>query len=216
MLITFGLEYSYVYIYYYDFIITTKQNEKKRRRQSKSKPFETHLKYFRVFTFMLFLIIFPFLNFQSQQGELDLLNKKTQEILREADPINRSNIEQENTQINKDWKDVVDSLENRVEALAGLAQHWEDFDKRIHAFESQLTRLDERNRNVDQVVRSRRHLEDTKNVVQVSVLGIPFGYHYYLLFFIWRKKNLITEKLWYKWIHSRYNKNDCRYSQEKK
>lgn len=146
---------------------------------------------------MFFLIIFPFLNFQSQQGELDLLNKKTQEILREADPINRSNIEQENTQINKDWKDVVDSLENRVEALAGLAQHWEDFDKRIHAFESQLTRLDERNRNVDQVVRSRRHLEDTKNVVQVSVLGIPFGYHYYLLFFFWRKNNLITEKLWY-------------------
>lgn len=105
---------------------------------------------------------------QSQQGELDSLNQKAQEILREADITNRSQIEQENTQINRNWKDIINNLENRVEALAGLAQHWEDFDKRIHNFENQLARLDERQRNVDQVVRSRRHLEDTKNVVQVS------------------------------------------------
>lgn len=56
----------------------------------------------------------------------------------------------------------------RIEALSGLAQHWEDFDKRIHTFENLLVRLDERQRNVDQLVRSRRHLEDTKNVIQVS------------------------------------------------
>lgn len=105
---------------------------------------------------------------QSQQGELDSLNQKAQEILREADITNRGQIEQENTQINRDWKGFITNLENRVEALAGLAQHWEDFDKRINTFENQLTRLDERQRNVDQVVRSRRHLEDTKNVVQVS------------------------------------------------
>lgn len=96
------------------------------------------------------------------------MNQKAQEILREADINNRSNIEQENTQINRDWKDTVNNLENRIEGLTGLAQHWEDFEKRLHAFENQLVRLDERNRNVDQVVRSRRHLEDTKNVVQVS------------------------------------------------
>lgn len=110
--------------------------------------------------------IFDF--FQSQQGELDLLNAKAQDILRQADPINRSNIEQENTNINRDWNNLVHELENRVETLNGLGQHWEELDKRIHTFESQLARLDERNRNVDPVVRSRRHLEDTKNVIQVS------------------------------------------------
>lgn len=120
------------------------------------------------------MLIFPFNFFffcifaQSQQGELDSLNQKAQEILREADLNNRNSVELENTHINNDWKERIHNLESRVEALAGLAQHWEDFDKRIHTFENQLVRLDERQRNVDQVVRSRRHLEDTKNVVQVS------------------------------------------------
>lgn len=105
---------------------------------------------------------------QSQQGELDSLNDKAQEILRQADTINHSNTEQENLNINKDWNDLVKNLENRLDTLAGLAKHWEDFDKTIHTFENQLIRLDERGQNVDQVVRSRRHLEDIKNVIQVS------------------------------------------------
>lgn len=106
---------------------------------------------------------------QSHQGELDLLNERAREILRQADPVNRSRIEQQNTDINKNWSDLLNNLENRREALATLAQHWEDFDHKYLTFESQLTRLDERSRHVDPVVRSRRQLEDTKNVIQVII-----------------------------------------------
>lgn len=62
----------------------------------------------------------------------------------------------------------MNNLENRREALSTLAQHWEDFDHKYIAFENQITRLDERSRHVDPVVRSRRQLEDTKNVIQVT------------------------------------------------
>lgn len=105
---------------------------------------------------------------QAQNGELDTLNQRAQDILRQADSINRTQIESENTQINKDWKTTVYELENRIETLRELSEHWDEFDKRIHSFENKLVRLDERNRNVDAVVRSKQHLEDTKNVIQVS------------------------------------------------
>lgn len=104
---------------------------------------------------------------QSQHGELDSLNQRAQDILRQADSINRTTIETDNTKVNSDWNNLVTDLENRIDNLSGLAEHWEEFDKRIHLFENQLVRLDERNRNVDAVVRSRKHLEDTKNVIQV-------------------------------------------------
>lgn len=123
---------------------------------------------YNIYNFVFFRSILCFSLTQSQQGELDSLNQKAQEILREADVNNRNCVEQENTQINRDWKETIHNLKNRVDALAGLAQLWEDYDKRIHTFENQLVRLDERQRNVDQVVRSRRHLEDTKHIVQVS------------------------------------------------
>lgn len=96
-----------------------------------------------------------------------MLNQRAQELIRQADSVNRTNIEQENQQINTDWNNTINELEQRIEIITELAQHWEDFDKRVSLFENQLVRLDERNRNVDTVVRSRRHLEDTKNVVQV-------------------------------------------------
>lgn len=111
---------------------------------------------------------------QSHQGELDLLNEKAREILRQADPVNRSKIEQQNTDINKDWSNLLNNLENRREALSTLAQHWEDFDNKYLAFESQVTRLDERSRHVDPVVRSRRQLEDTKNVIQVIHIDVQY------------------------------------------
>lgn len=88
--------------------------------------------------------------------------------MRQADSVNRTHIESENTQINKDWKTIIYELENRIEILRDLSEHWDELDKRIHSFENKLARLDERNRNVDSVVRSKQHLEDTKNVIQVS------------------------------------------------
>lgn len=105
---------------------------------------------------------------QSQQGELDSLNQRVQEILRQADSENRTRIEQENTDVNSEWKRIVTELETRIDIFRDLSKHWENFDKRIREFENQLARLDERNRNVDSSVKSRQHLEETKNVVRVS------------------------------------------------
>jgi len=103
---------------------------------------------------------------QSQHSELDLFNQRSQDLVRQADSVSRANIEQQTNQINSDWKNLVNDLENRIDNLKGLSQHWYEFDKRIHLLENQLVRLDERSRNVDSVVRSKRHLEDTKNVIQ--------------------------------------------------
>lgn len=95
------------------------------------------------------------------------MNEKAAHILRQADPTNRERIEQQNTDINRDWRLVIDNFETRRDRLAVLAQHWEEFDNKLHAFENQIIRLDERTRHVDPVVRSRRQLEDTKHVIQV-------------------------------------------------
>lgn len=97
------------------------------------------------------------------------MNQHAQQIIRQADSTNRTTIEQENTTTNTEWKRIVSELETHIEILSELSEHWEDFDKRIHAFENQLARLDERNRNVDSVVRSRPHLEDAKSVVRVRI-----------------------------------------------
>lgn len=119
-----------------------------------------------------------------------MFNQRSQDLVRQADSVSRTNIEHQTNQINSDWKNLVSDLENRIENLKGLSQHWEEFDKRIHLLENQLARLDERSRNVDSVVRSKRHLEDTKNVIQVSAL-----YHRIFLFTKQRageKRKLIT------------------------
>lgn len=96
------------------------------------------------------------------------MNQRALDLLRQADSVNRTHIETENTEINEIWKKRLYELENRIETLRELSEHWDEFDKRIHSFENKLARLDERNRNVDSVVRSKQHLEDTKNVIQVS------------------------------------------------
>lgn len=67
------------------------------------------------------------------------------------------------------WTQLVNNLESRRENFTSLAHHWEEFDKKINLVESQLVRIEERAKHVDPLVRSRRHLDDTKNVIQVSV-----------------------------------------------
>lgn len=116
--------------------------------------------------FIYFLLIFLILQFK--HNELEALNQRTQEILRKADATNHQQIEAETAQLNADWNKKLTDLENHIETIRGLCEHWQGFDKRVHSFENQLTRLDERNRNVDLVVKSKQHLDDTKNVYQVS------------------------------------------------
>lgn len=102
------------------------------------------------------------------------LNELAHAILRQADPVNRERIDRDHAALNADWAALIARFETRREALAALQQQWEDFENKLHAFETQTIRLDERTRNVDGVVRSRRQLEDTKHVIQVSARGFCF------------------------------------------
>lgn len=106
---------------------------------------------------------------QSQRPELNQLNERAQTILRQADPPNRERIDAQNAAINADWSAQVGRFEQRREQLIALQLQWEQYDNRVHAFENQVIRLEERAAHVDTLVRSRRQLEDTKHVIQVSV-----------------------------------------------
>lgn len=111
---------------------------------------------------------------QGQNSDLAGVNQQAQSLKREADARNRQLIEQDNAALNRDWQDLVRSLEQRREQLQQLAEHWDSFENSLHGWEKALGRLEDKFRNVDPTVRSRRHLEDTKNAIQVS--GRQGGY----------------------------------------
>lgn len=108
---------------------------------------------------------------QSQNSDLGLVNQQAQSLIRQADARNRQLIEQDNAALNREWQDLVRSLEQRREHLQQLAEHWDSFENSLHGWEKALGRLEDKFRNVDPTVRSRRHLEDTKNAIQVSSGG---------------------------------------------
>lgn len=105
---------------------------------------------------------------QSQGSDLALVNQQAQALIRQADARNRQLIEQDNASLNRSWQDLVHSLEQRRDNLQQLAEHWDGFENSLHGWEKALGRLEDKFRNVDLTVRSRRHLEDTKNAIQVS------------------------------------------------
>lgn len=111
---------------------------------------------------------------QSQNSDLGLVNQQAQSLIRQADARNRQLIEQDNAALNREWQDLVRSLEQRREHLQQLAEHWDSFENSLHGWEKALGRLEDKFRNVDPTVRSRRHLEDTKNAIQVSRRHITY------------------------------------------
>lgn len=125
---------------------------------------------------------------------MELLNQRAQELIRQADSVNHTQIDEETTQLNDSWNKRLDECQNHIETLTGLCGHWQDFEKRIELFENQLTRLDERNQNVDTAIKSKQHLDDTKHIYQVS------DWHSIIFFHI--KKNITNFKLWNEWLMS--------------
>lgn len=97
------------------------------------------------------------------------MNQRAQELIKQADSINHTQIDDETANVNADWNRKIADLENHIEKLNGLCEHWQDFDKRIALFENQLNRLDERSKNIDTAIKSKQHLDDTKNIYRVSV-----------------------------------------------
>lgn len=107
-------------------------------------------------------------NKKFKQSKLELLNQRAQEIKREADSVNHTQIDDETAQLNAAWNKKLADLQNHIDTLSVLCGHWKEFEKRVEQFEYQLTRLDERNRNIDAAIKSKQHLDDTKHIYQVS------------------------------------------------
>lgn len=106
---------------------------------------------------------------QSQTSDITLANQQAQGLIRQADARNRQLIEQDNAELNRLWNELIKGLETRRDSLQSIAVRWDEFENHLHSWEKAISRLEDKFRNVDPVVRSRRHLEDTKNAIQVNV-----------------------------------------------
>lgn len=101
---------------------------------------------------------------------MELFNQRGQEIKRQADSINHTQIDDETIQLNNAWNKKLADLQNHLDTLNVLCGQWQEFEKRVEHFENQLIRLDERNRNIDTAIKSKQHLDDTKHIYQVSAV----------------------------------------------
>lgn len=107
---------------------------------------------------------------QNQQFELDLLNERGREVLRLANPRNKKAIESQLTEINSEWCELVSGLEGRRDALEALSRHWEDLEAQWTLIETRSSAIEEKNKLVDSVVRSKQHVHDTIKALQVRIL----------------------------------------------
>lgn len=100
------------------------------------------------------------------------MNQRARELMRLADSMNHTEIDDEITKLNSDWNTRLNEVESRIETSTALCTHWEDFEKRIEVFENQLHILRERISNTDFVVKSKQHLFDTKHIYQVCLFWL--------------------------------------------
>lgn len=114
---------------------------------------------------------------------MESLNQRAQELIRLADSTNHEQIDDEISDLNSDWNKSLNELENRIETLTVLSNHWKDFEKRIESFQSQLNTLEERNNNTELVTKSKQHLIDTRDIYQVCVYVFSFSNKYNSIFF---------------------------------
>lgn len=117
---------------------------------------------------LIFISKSVFYSKQSKQSKLDSLNQRAQELMRLADSVNHTQIDDKISELNNDWNKKLNELESNIGKLNVLSSHWQDFEKRIELLENQLSRLEEKISNTDFVVKSRQHLLDTKDIYRVS------------------------------------------------
>ncbi|KAK2588097.1 hypothetical protein KPH14_004158 [Odynerus spinipes] len=102
---------------------------------------------------------------QNQQFELDLLNERSREVLRLANPRNKKKIEDQLSEITSEWKELVSGLESRRDALEALSRHWEELETRYSHVETRLNAIEEKSKLIDTVARSKQHLQDTSKAL---------------------------------------------------
>ena len=86
-----------------------------------------------------------------------------------------------------DYKKLISGLEGRRDALEALSKHWEEFETRLNGAESQLSAIEEKNKLVDTTVRSKQHLLDSLEVLEVRFLKIKFNIKKIQIYIHWWK-----------------------------
>lgn len=107
---------------------------------------------------------------QCQTGDLNNVNRQVQELLAKADSANCRLIEEHfHKPLNLAWEALDGELKRRHSDFEQLSTKWDELEQQICNWEKALERVADRLRHVDPVVRSRRHLQETKHVIQVSI-----------------------------------------------
>lgn len=87
--------------------------------------------------------------------------------MRLADANNKKAIESQLSEISSEWRELVSGLEGRRDALEALSRHWEDLEAQWALIETRLNAIEEKNKLIDTVVRSKQHLHDTVKALEV-------------------------------------------------
>lgn len=96
------------------------------------------------------------------------MKERGQEVLQLADTNNKKAIELQLSEISLEWHELISGFEGRRNALDALSQHWEDLETRWALVETRLTAIEEKNKLIDTVIRSKQHLLDTVKALEVS------------------------------------------------
>lgn len=96
------------------------------------------------------------------------MNERGQEVLQLADTNNKKAIELQLSEISLEWHELISGFEGRRNALDALSQHWEDLETQWALVETRLTAIEEKNKLIDTVIRSKQHLHDTVKALEVS------------------------------------------------
>nr|XP_022915902.1 nesprin-1 isoform X7 [Onthophagus taurus] len=104
---------------------------------------------------------------QNQQGELDLLLERVNELIKRADKINKQNIGLQSSAVSNEWYSLISDLESRRDTLTKLAQVWETFEGRFQHFEGLLVGLEEKSKHIDLIIRSKQHVTSTIQNIEI-------------------------------------------------
>ncbi|XP_052120036.1 muscle-specific protein 300 kDa isoform X1 [Frankliniella occidentalis] len=108
----------------------------------------------------------------AHQSDVDLLNERARELTRLADAANRAHVEQQIAAVNREWEEVVSGVEGRRDALARLAQQWEQFDASWVALEAKVGDAEDTAHHLDLVVRSKAQLRESTKTLQELIHGL--------------------------------------------
>ncbi|KAK3930234.1 Nesprin-1 [Frankliniella fusca] len=108
----------------------------------------------------------------AHQSDVDLLNERARELTRQADAANRAHVEQQIAAVNREWEEVVSGVEGRRDALARLAQQWEQFDAGWTSLEAKVGDAEDAAHHLDLVVRSKVQLRESRNTLQELIRGL--------------------------------------------